>query len=234
MSMVTEDVTWQEASVVRGRTYDRAAVRTHLVHVKEPIIEVLKQYVTPHFQPGDVLVLSEKLVAITQGRVIHRSLVRPGLLAKILVRGVTKLKDDVGFSDPAKMQVAIMRAGWGRMAFAMVAGGVTRLFGRHGDFYRIAGNRVSEIDGFNPHTVRPFNEFAMLGPEDPPRDAQAIEDATGWPVVIVDANNVNVEILGASRGVPVPVADVRLAVLDNPLGQGDEQTPIVLLRPRPM
>jgi hypothetical protein len=234
MSMATEDVTWQEASVVRGRTYDRAAVRTHLVHVKEPIIEVLKQYVTPLFQPGDVLVLSEKLVAITQGRVIHRSLVRPGLLSKILVRGVTKLKDDVGFSDPAKMQVAIMRAGWGRMAFAMVAGGVTRLFGRHGDFYRIAGNRVSEIDGFNPHTVRPFNEFAMLGPEDPPRDAQAIEDATGWPVVIVDANNVNVEILGASRGVPVPVADVRLAVLDNPLGQGEEQTPIVLLRPRPV
>jgi hypothetical protein len=234
MSVATEDVTWQEASVVRGRTYDRAAVRTHLVHVKEPIIDVLQQYVTPVFQPGDFLVLSEKLVAITQGRVIHRSLVRPGLLARLLVHGVTKLKDDVGFSDPAKMQVAIMRAGWGRMALAMVAGGVTRLFGRHGDFYRIAGNRVSEIDGFNPHTVRPFNEFAMLGPEDPPRDAQAIEDATGWPVVIVDANNVNVEILGASRGVPVPVADVRLAVLDNPLGQGEEQTPIVLLRLRPV
>ena len=50
-------------------------------------------------------------MAITQGRVIHRSLVRPGLLARSLVKGVTKLKDDVGFSDPAKMQVAIMRAG---------------------------------------------------------------------------------------------------------------------------
>ncbi len=234
MSVATDSVSWLDATAVHGRTYERAAVRTHLVHVKEPIIDVLRQYVTPVYEPGDFLVLSEKLVAITQGRVIHRSLVRPGLLAKLLVRGVTKLKDDVGFSDPAKMQVAIMRAGWARMAFAMVAGGVTRLFGRHGDFYRIAGNRVSEIDGFNPHTVRPFNEFAMLGPEDPPRDAQAIEDATGWPVVIVDANNINVEILGASRGVLVPVADVRLAVLDNPLGQGEEQTPIVLMRPRPV
>jgi hypothetical protein len=234
MSVATDSVSWLDAAAVHGRTYERAAVRTHLVHVKEPIIDVLRQYVTPVYEPGDFLVLSEKLVAITQGRVIHRSLVRPGLLAKLLVRGVTKLKDDVGFSDPAKMQVAIMRAGWARMAVAMVAGGVTRLFGRHGDFYRIAGNRVSEIDGFNPHTVRPFNEFAMLGPEDPPRDAQAIEDATGWPVVIVDANNINVEILGASRGVLVPVADVRLAVLDNPLGQGEEQTPIVLMRPRPV
>lgn len=233
MNATVEGVTWQETAEVHGRTYQRAAVRTHLVHVKEPIIDVLRTYVTPVIQPGDFLVLSEKFVAITQGRVIHRSLVRPGLLARLLVLGVTKLKDDVGFSDPAKMQVAIMRAGWGRMALAMVAGGVTRLFGRHGDFYRVAGHRVSEIDGFNPHTVKPFNEFAMLGPEDPPRDAQAIEDATGWPVVIVDANNVNVEILGASRGVPVPVAEVRLAVLDNPLGQGEEQTPIVVMRPRP-
>jgi hypothetical protein len=232
MSTAVQAVAWQEERQVGARTYRRAAIRTHLVHVKEPILDVLRTYVAPVFEPGDILVLSEKFVAITQGRVIHRSLVRPGLLAKLLVKGVTKLRDDVGFSDPAKMQVAIMRAGWARMALAMSVGGVTRLFGRHGDFYRIAGNRVSEIDGFNPHTVRPFNEFAMLGPEDPPADAQAIEDATGWPVVIVDANNINVEVLGASAGVPVPVADVRLAVLDNPLGQGEEQTPIVLLRPR--
>lgn len=232
MTVMSPAVAWQEPKVVGDLTFERAALRTHLVHVKEPILDVLRTYVTPVFEPGDFLVLSEKFVAITQGRVIHRSLVRPGLLARLLVTGVTKLKDDVGFSDPAKMQVAIMRAGWGRMAFAMVGGGLTRLLGRHGDFYRLAGHRVSEIDGFNPHTVRPFNEFAMLGPEDPPRDAQAIEDATGWPVVIVDANNVNVEVLGASRNVPVPTADVRLAVLDNPLGQGEEQTPIVLIRPR--
>jgi len=40
-------------------------------------------------------------------------------------------------------------------------------------------------------------------------------------------------VLGGSGGVPVPLADVRLAVLDNPLGQGEEQTPIVLMRPGP-
>ncbi len=229
---VAPSVSWQETKTVQGRTYERAAVRTHLVHVKEPLLDVLRQYVTPVYEPGDFLVLSEKFVAITQGRVIHRSLIHPGLLARLLVKGVTKLKDDVGFSDPAKMQVAIFRAGWARMAFAMTAGGITRLLGRHGDFYRLAGHRISEIDGFNPHTVPPYNEFAMLGPEDPPRDAQAIEDATGWPVAIVDANNINVEVLGVSRGLPVSSADARLAVLDNPLGQSDEQTPIVLVRPR--
>lgn len=217
---------------VQGVTYERFLVRTHLVHVKEPLLDVLTRYVAPAIQPGDFIAVSEKLVAITQGRVIHRSLVRPGLLAKLVVRGVTKLKDDVGFSDPAKMQVVIFRAGWWRIFVAMLLGGMTRLVGRRGDFYRIAGHRVAEIDGFNPHTIKPFNEFAMLGPENPPRDAQAIEDATTWPAVIMDANNVNVKILGMSRRVPVSAAAARLILLDNPIGQEDEQTPIVVVRPR--
>ena len=217
---------------VQGREFERIPVQTHLVHVKEPLLDVLSQYAAPVVQPGDFIVLSEKLVAITQGRVIHRSLVRPGLLAKLIVRGVTPLKDDVGFSDPAKMQVAIYRAGWWRMLAATLIGGVTRLFGRRGDFYRVAGHRVSEIDGFSHHTIKPFNEFAMLGPEDPPRDAQAVEDAIGLPTAIVDANNIDVKVLGVSRGVPVTAAEVRLAVLDNPLGQDDERTPIIVVRPR--
>jgi len=216
---------------VDGIVYERHVVRTHLVHVKEPLLDVLKKYVTHVIQPGDFIALSEKLVAISQGRVIHRSLVQPGLLAKMIVKGVAKLKDDVGFSDPAKMQVAIYRAGWWRMLAAMTVGGITRVFGRHGDFYRVAGHRVSEIDGFNPHTIKPFNEFAMLGPEEPQRDAQDVEDATGWPTVIMDANNVNVEILGLSRGVPLSRASARLVLLDNPIGQSDEQTPIVVVRP---
>lgn len=214
-----------------GRTFERIPVQTHLVHVKEPLADVLRKYVTPVAAPGDFLVVSEKVVAISQGRVIHRSLVRPGLLAKLIVKGVTPLKDDVGFSDPAKMQVAIIRAGWWRMLAATVVGGTTRLFGRRGDFYRVAGHRVSEIDGFSHHTIKPFNEFAMLGPEDPPRDAQLLENETGWPVAIVDANNINVKVLGVSSGVPLAPADVRLAVLDNPLGQDDERTPIIVVRP---
>ena len=221
----------RETIEVDGIRYERYVVRTHLVHVKEPLLDVLRKYVTPVIKPGDFIALSEKLVAISQGRVIHRSLVHPGLLARLIVKGVTRLKDDVGFSDAAKMQVAIYRAGWWRMLGAATVGGVTRVFGRRGDFYRIAGHRVSEIDGFNPHTIKPFNEFAMLGPEDPPRDAQEVEDSTGWPTVIMDANNVNVEILGMSRSVPVTRDAARLVLLDNPIGQSDERTPIVLVRP---
>jgi hypothetical protein len=218
----------------QGVDYERIAVRTHLIHIKEPLEPVFDEYVKPVLQPGDWLAVSEKFVTISQGRVIHHSVVRPGLLAKLLVKGVTKHPDDVGYSDPKKMQVAIMQAGWFRMLFAMIIGALTRLvLRRRGDFYRIAGHRISEIDGFSPATVKPFDEFAMLGPADPDAAAEELSAHLGGaPVAIVDANNINVEVLGASAGFPVDWSVVREVLLDNPLGQNDELTPIIVVRRR--
>jgi hypothetical protein len=216
---------------VRGADYERLPVQTHLIHIKEPLEPVFDTYVRPVLQPGDWLAVSEKFVTISQGRVIHHSVVRPGWLAKLLVKGVTKHPDDVGYSDPRKMQVAIMQAGWWRVLGAMILGGLSRLLlRRRGDFYRIAGHRISEIDGFNPATVKPFDEFAMLGPDDPDAACAAIATHTGAPVAIVDANNINVEVLGTSPGFPVDRATVREVLLDNPLGQHDERTPIIVVR----
>lgn len=213
--------------------YERIPVKTHLIHIKEPLEPVFDEYVKPVVQPGDFLAVSEKFVTISQGRVIHESTVRPGMLAKLLVKGVTKHPDDVGYSDPKKMQVAIMQAGWFRMLFAMIIGGFTRVvFRRRGDFYRIAGHGVSEIDGFSPATVKPFDEFAMLSPSDPDGTSAALSTYVGVPVAIVDANNINVEVLGTSPNFPVSKGVVREALLDNPLGQNDELTPIIVLRKR--
>ncbi len=216
---------------VNGFKYDRFPVQTHLIHIKEELDPVIEKYVLPHFRKGDWIAMSEKFVTISQGRVIHESTVNPGILAKLLVKGVTKHKDDIGYSHPRKMQVAIMQAGWFRMATAMVFGGLSRLIlRRRGDFWRIAGNNVSEIDGFNPTAMPPFNEFAMLGPGDPNGTAQHIEQKYGIPTAIIDGNNINVEILGMSIGLPVDKATARLTLLDNPMGQDDELTPVILMR----
>ena len=150
-----------------------------------------------------------------------------------IFKGVKKYDNDIGYSLPEKMQVAIYQAGYFRMIAALIGGTATRLFGRHGDFYRIAGNRISEIDGFNPDAMAPFDKFAMIGPGDPDGYAQRIEDAFGIPTVIIDGNNINVEVLGASKGLPVDRAKARRILLDNPMGQDDEMTPIMLCRKRP-
>jgi hypothetical protein len=217
--------------VVAGRRWERQPLRTHLIHIKEPLEPVFERYVVPHVRPGDWLAVSEKFVTISQGRVVHHSVVKAGWLARLVVRGVTKLRNDVGWEDPRKMQVAIMQTGRPRMVAAMTIGGVTRLLGRRGDFWRIAGHRVSEIDGFNPDTVKPFDEFAMLGPAEPAATAAHLADVAGVPVAIVDANNINVEVLGTSPDMPITAAEVRLALLDNPMGQNDELTPVIRVRP---
>jgi hypothetical protein len=216
---------------VAGRRWERHPIRTHLIHIKEPLGPVFERYVVPVVRPGDWLAVSEKFVTISQGRVVHESVVKAGWLARIVVKGVTKLRNDVGWEDPRKMQVAIMQAGRPRIAAGMVVGGVTRLFGRRGDFWRIAGHHVSEIDGFNPDTVKPFDEFAMLAPAEPAVTATHLAAVAGVPVAIVDANNVNTEVLGTSPDLPLSAADVRLVLLDNPMGQNDELTPVVRVRP---
>lgn len=215
---------------VDGKTYKRIPVKTHLVSIKEPLDDIFKNQVKPLIKPGDWIAISEKVVTISQGRVVHISVVRPSRLAKTIVKGVKKYEHDIGYSLPAKMQVAIWQAGYFRTMFAAIVGTLTRLVGRHGDFYRIAGHRISEIDGFNPHAMPPFDEFAMIGPDKPKQYSQWVEDTFGIPTVLIDGNNINVEVLGMSKGVPISAKLARLILLDNPMGQDDEKTPIMIVR----
>ena len=217
---------------VAGEQWDRIGTKTHLISILEPLDPIIKDQVVPQFQPGDWIAISEKVVTISQGRVVHIDVVKASPLAKFIVKGVKKYDNDIGYSLPEKMQVAIWQAGYFRMIAALVGGTATRLFGRHGDFYRIAGNRISEIDGFNPDAIAPFDKFAMIGPADPAGYCQRLEDTFGVPAVVIDGNNINVEVLGASRGLPVSPQRAREILLDNPMGQDDEMTPIMLVRRR--
>jgi hypothetical protein len=128
------------------------------------------------------------------------------------------------------MQVAIERAGYPRILTAMVLGSIGKIFGVHGIFWIVAGNRVSEIDGFNPDAMYPYTEYVMLPPEEPERIVQELEEKLGHPVAMVDGNNVNVEIIAQSRGVPHHEKISRLILLDNPLGQDQELTPFLIVR----
>ncbi len=215
---------------INNQKYERIPVKTHMIHIKESIEPIIEELVKPKIEKGDWIAISEKFITISEGRIIHESAVKPGWLAKFIVKGVKKYPDDIGYSHPRKMQVAIWQAGFCRMLAATIIGGLTKLIGRHGDFYRIAGNRISEIDGFNPAAMPPFNEFAMLGPADPAKTCQQIEDKYNIPTIIIDGNNINTEVLGMSKNIPVTKEQAREILLDNPMGQNDELTPIIIIR----
>ena len=74
----------------------------------------------------------------------------------------------------------------------------------------------------------PFESTIVLGPRDPDRAALEIAARAGARAAIVDANDLGIaKVLGASKG--VPRALVERALRANPHGNGDEQTPIVVL-----
>lgn len=215
---------------VENSVYERIPIKTHLIGFGENLIGLIKKYVVPNHKPDDWMAISEKVVSVCQNNVRHISTVKTGWLAKLIVKGVKKYPNDIGFSRPEKMQVAIDISGQPRMILAMIIGGVGKIFGIRGLFWRIAGNRISEIDGFNPDSMYPYTEYAALPPQNPEKICADIEKQLGIPAVIIDGNNINVEIISISPNMPVDKKTSRAILLDNPMGQDDEMTPFIIIR----
>jgi hypothetical protein len=217
--------------VVDGIIYERFPIKVpRLIEFGENLDKVLNEFVKPHYKSGDWVALSEKLISVSQNLVRHISTVKVTWLARLVQKGVTKHKIMTAWNNPEKIQLAIEVAGWWRIIPAMVIGGAARLVGIRGLFWVIAGNRVSEIDGFIPEDMYPYTEWAVLPPPDPQGDCERVERDLGMPAVTADANFVDVKVLGVSKGVGLDKKIVRLVLLDNPLGQGNKMTPFVLVR----
>lgn len=225
---------------VGGETFIRFPVLTHVISIKEDLTPIYKE-IQKEYKEGDFIAISEKFFTISQGRVIHQSFLKPGILAKIIYKlirfnmGGKAYKNDPAFAVPEKIQAAIFIAGWWRMFLATIIGipltAILKLFGKKkGYFYKIAGHNIEQIDGTLSHEMPPFNEFIKIYPDKPNQSCQKIEDEFKIPACLVDANNLNVEILGASKNLPVSKEVARKTILDNPMGQGHEKTPIILIR----
>jgi asparagine synthase (glutamine-hydrolysing) len=221
-----------------GAVYARAPVRTRKVGLHDDLGEVVEEAVAAladgWVQPGDVVAISEKVVAISQGRSRPVAEIEAGTLARLLSRFVRRTPVGIGLGIPATMQLALQEVGAARILLAAAAAAVSRPFGVRGIFYRVAGPRAAAIDGPTPGTIPPYNTHAKLPPAEPDdvagRLSRSLSDLAGGAVgvAVIDANDIGVTILGASGALD---RDLVLSLLqDNPLGQGSEQTPIALIR----
>lgn len=211
-----------------GTVYARHPVRTHLVTDGDVAADVVRRYATP-LGPDTILVaVSERMVAITQGRSYPMSTIRPGRLARFLVRYVTRPGYGIGLGTAETMQLAIGEVGAPRILWAAAVSALTKPFGVHGLFYRLAGRQAAAIDGPTSYTIAPYNQAATLGPKDPNRAARDISDAIGFPVAVIDANDAGCNALGLTPGLKRRFVERLFA--DNPLGQAGEQTPICIVR----
>ncbi|OPY58358.1 MAG: F420-0:Gamma-glutamyl ligase [Pelotomaculum sp. PtaU1.Bin035] len=199
-------------------------IKTHIITENDDIVDVSKKYAGEIASPGDIIAVAESVVAISQGRAIRPETVKPGLLARILCHFPGK---EGSLAAPPSIQVAIQEAGLPRFLLGVAAAGLGRLIGRRGDFYRVAGRHLAQIDDF-AGTMWPFDRHIVLGPKDPQKVVDRIKQATGAEAVITDVNDIGkVDILAATDGV---VQDILFDYLkDNPHGNDDQQTPIVVL-----
>jgi F420-0:gamma-glutamyl ligase-like protein len=214
---------------IDGREYLRIPVRTELISTTDDIVEVVKRYTEGLVQEGDLVVVSEKVVAITQGRAFRISEIKPSRLAVLLSRFVHKSPHGIGLGMPETMELAIREVGALKIIFAAIVAAVGKLFGIKGLFYRICGPKARAIDGPCDYTIPPYNDYAVMGPEDPDGVARQIKREVGCAAAIIDANDLGVNILGVS-GSEVEIPLLEKLLKDNPLGQSAEQTPIGIIR----
>lgn len=216
---------------VEGQTYLRHAIQTHFVTVGEDFFSLIHRYVLPLYRPGDLLSVSEKVVALCQGRVVREESLRPGLLAHLLTPLVHRTHAGPGAGNLYKMQFAIDHCGAPRVLWAALRAGWDKLRGVHGTFYRLTGQEVAGLDGFYG---REFEEYAHMGiriPRDPDGVCRQVYEKTGVQAMIVDANDLNVELLGKAPSIQLDEKQLTALIRDNPAGQARYLTPFVLIRP---
>lgn len=218
---------------VDGVTYERYAIPTRFVNIGDDYIEFMREFAQPHMQEGDFLSISEKIIALCQKRIVYREDIHPGFWAKLLCKFVRVTPAGPGAGTPYKMQLIIMLCGLPRVLFAAACSAVTKLFGKKGVFYKVCGHDVDGIDGLIDYDIsyKEYVNYAILNPENSTGVCNEIQEKLGFNCMIVDACDISVEVLGKSQGLKLDNATLAEIVRDNPAGQGDECTPIILIRP---
>ncbi|MDO5556761.1 MAG: coenzyme F420-0:L-glutamate ligase [Clostridia bacterium] len=215
---------------VDGNKYDRYAIKTHFVQIGENFLDIIEKYVSPVYQEGDFISISEKIVSLCQERVVYKKDIKVSKLANFLSKFAMRTDAGVGVDSPYKMQFAINICGKLKVIYAAIASGITKLFGIRGTFYRIVGQEVSGLDGFYNKVFEDYGEFGIRIPEKTDEVCQEIYDKLGIKAMIVDANDLNVEIYGKSRELDEDIEFLRKVIKDNPAGQSKQLTPIILIR----
>ena len=213
--------------------YDRFAIQTHFVEVGEDASELIRKYVLPISQPGDCVAITAKVMAMCTGNVKKMEDMKLGFFAKLMSRFAGINSTGVGMHEPYKLQLVIDMVGLPRVLFAGFVSAITRPFGVKGLFYKICGHGVAGIDGFYfRSSFERYKTLALINPENPVELSNEMTANTGIPVVIMDANDIDQNQLGKCDGFPLTDEQIQDALGDNPCGQGDELTSIILIRPK--
>ncbi|MDG2992147.1 F420-0:Gamma-glutamyl ligase [Candidatus Synechococcus calcipolaris G9] len=202
-------------------------IHTHLLTPLDRPTEIVKRYVLPHSQAGDIVTIGETPLAIMQSRWLDPSQLQPGWVARRVCQFFLPTSS---LATACGMQALVEQVGALRVLLAFLGGSIAKIFGYRGGFYQLAGYQARLIDDVTG-TLPPYDQFIVLGPDNPQGVVEEIKAETGLEAAIVDVNDLGaVKVLAATPGASLAVLEQ--ALRKNPAGNADEQTPVVLIRPQ--
>ena len=215
---------------INSENWARIPIKTHFITIDDNLDDIIKNYVLPQAQNSDIIAMGQKIVSILQKRVVYEKDIRVGFWAKFLSKFAVKTPYGFSVGNPKKMQIAINSAGLVRILLAGFCNIFFKLFGVSGTFYRIAGNQISQIDGFYGEAFPQYLKMGILGPKDGNALCQALKKKYQFSFLIADVNDLGGNILGKSQDLEGKESMILEILKDNPAGQGKEQTPLIILR----
>ena len=123
-----------------GSVWARVPLRSELLKPGSDIVAAIARSIDSLARDGvkprddDVVLVSEKALAISQGRSYPVDEITTTPLARTLSRFVSRLPTGVGLAHPTTMQLALDEAGAPRILFAAAAAAMTRPLGMRGVF----------------------------------------------------------------------------------------------------
>ena len=215
------------------RGYQRIPVETDIIKPGCDIPAYIDAVTETIRKPGDVITIASCVVAVAEKRLKGVDEIEPSFLARKLSPFVHNDNFPFGgnapLCNPLSMEVAIQEAGWLRILIAAIVGGVVgKIFPKKGFFYRLAGEQAALIDDM-PGAIPPYDYYVILGPKNSNETSRLIKKKTGCEAAVVDANDLQIAwAVGVSS--PGIKSLVESVMSDNPAGNGDQKTPIILLR----
>ncbi|MBU4274625.1 F420-0--gamma-glutamyl ligase [Patescibacteria group bacterium] len=215
---------------VDGQQWARYPVKTHFIDSEDSFENIVQKYIMPVAQKSDIIALGQKIVSIIQKRIIFKKDVKVGFWAKFLSKFAKKTPYGFSVGNPLKMQIAINMAGLPRIILAGICSMVAKLFGISGAFYRIAGHQINELDGFYGKFYPQYGDVGLLGPLDCDSLCDKLKNQFGFSFFVADVNDLGGNVLGKSQDLKGKEKLLLKILKDNPAGQADEQTPIIIIR----
>ena len=201
-------------------------VPTRILTEKDDIVDAIEHYTKDIIGENDLLCCAESVVAITQGRFVHPEDLKISGLAQFCCRFIP---DYGSLASPHGMQSLMDVEGKWRVAFALFAGFVAKLFGKSGMFYVWGGKETAMIDDVTG-TMPPFDKCIVYGPGEPYEVVKRIKERLGcFGAMIADVNDLKrSRVVGITDGVDGEIA--RNLLIDNPFGNASQKTPICIIK----